>query len=207
MTRRHSRRDFFTSWFSSLSSAADAARPSPAPDPETALRPPGALVPDPRFLEACTGCEECVPAECVPACPTSSIVMLRLDEDRTVPGLTPAAAPCRLCTELPCIEACPDGALESPGGPMQVRMGIARVNPRRCVTFKGQPCDACYAACPYPSQAIMMIGGRPLVASGACTGCGLCEHACPEHPRAITVIAERHLVPGLRVPREEHDWK
>jgi ferredoxin len=51
----------------------------------------------------------------------------------------------------------------------------------------------------------MMIGGRPLVGSGACTGCGLCEHACPEEPRAIEVIPERDLVPGLRVPKTEYE--
>ena len=82
-------------------------------------------------------------------------------------------------------------------------MGIARVDPRRCITFHGERCDKCYTACPYPDQAIMSIGGRPLIGSGACTGCGLCEMACPEHPKAIVVIAERNLVPGLRIPKDE----
>ena len=50
----------------------------------------------------------------------------------------------------------------------------------------------------------MMIGGRPLVGSGACTGCGLCESVCPEEPKAIEIIAERQLVPGLRVPKSEY---
>jgi len=50
-----------------------------------------------------------------------------------------------------------------------------------------------------------MIGGRPLVGSGACTGCGLCEFACPEEPKAIAVVAERLLVPGLRVPKSEYE--
>jgi Pyruvate/2-oxoacid:ferredoxin oxidoreductase delta subunit len=71
------------------------------------------------------------------------------------------------------------------------------------VTFHGEICDKCYTACPYPDQAIMSIGGRPLIGSGACTGCGLCEMACPEYPKAIVVIAERNLVPGLRIPKDE----
>ncbi len=54
-----------------------------------------------------------------------------------------------------------------------------------------------------PHTELMMIGGRPLVGSGACTGCGLCEQVCPVRPRAIAVIPERHLVPGLRVPKGE----
>jgi ferredoxin-type protein NapG len=84
-----------------------------------------------------------------------------------------------------------------------VRLGIARVNPKTCVTFRGERCTRCYTACPYPDQAILLIGGRPLIGSGACTGCGLCELACPEYPKAIVVIAERNLVPGLRIPRDE----
>ena len=175
--------------------------PSP-PDADAVLRPPGALWPDTEFLAACTGC-----GDCVPACPTDSIFTLEGKDDNVVPALSPSAKPCYLCTDLPCIAACPDGALEDLGTPERVRMGIARVNPRRCVTFKGQMCDRCYKACPFPDLAIMMIGGRPLIASGMCTGCGLCEFSCPEAPKAIVVIAERHLIPGLRVPKEEHDWK
>jgi ferredoxin-type protein NapG len=125
--------------------------------------------------------------------------------DRRLPAIDPALKPCSLCDDLPCIAACPDGALVDPGGPDRVRIGIAKVDPRRCVTFRGQRCDRCYQICPYPDRAIMMIGSRPLVGSGACTGCGLCEYACPEEPKAIEVIAERLLVPGLRVPRTEYE--
>jgi ferredoxin len=130
--------------------------------------------------------------------------MIEDAEGRELPAIQPAADPCVLCDELPCVAACPDGALEHPGGPERVRIGIAKVDPRLCVTFKGQICDACFKACPYPHQAIMMIGARPLVGSGSCTGCGLCEYACPEEPKAITIVAERLLVPGLRVPKSEY---
>ena len=126
---------------------------------------------------------------------------------RLLPVIDPSARPCHLCSDLPCIAACPDGALIDPGGPERVRLGIAKVEPKRCVTFRGEVCRSCYAACPYPDRAILLIGGRPLVGSDACTGCGLCEQACPEHPKAIHVIAERNLVPGLRVPRDEYDRK
>ena len=194
MHRQRSRRDL-------LRGLVDAFRPAEpaAPDATTGLRPPGALAPDEAFLQACTGC-----GDCVPVCPADCIVMVR-DGDRELPTITPSRRPCSLCDDLPCIAACPDGALANPGGPERVRLGIARVVPRRCVTFQGQRCDLCYRACPYPDRAIMMIGARPLVGSGACTGCGLCEFACPESPKAISVIAERLLVPGLRVPKSEYN--
>ena len=194
MDRHRTRRDLLRGLFDPFRS------PRPAePNPQTMLRPPGALSPDPTFLEACTGC-----GDCVPVCPSDAIVMLEVEGDRKLPGIAPSRHPCTLCAELPCIAACPDGALANPGGPERVRIGIAKVDPRRCVTFRGERCDRCYRACPYPDRAIMMIGGRPLVGSGACTGCGLCEHACPETPKAIEVIAERLLVPGLRVPKSEY---
>jgi len=128
-----------------------------------------------------------------------------LAPDEDFLAINPGAKPCRLCDTLPCIAACPDGALVAPeGGPERVRIGIAKVDPRHCITFKGELCTRCYDACPYPDKALMMIGSRPLVGSGACTGCGLCEFACPTHPKAIVIVPERDLVPGLRVPRNEY---
>jgi ferredoxin-type protein NapG len=132
--------------------------------------------------------------------------MLEIDPGSSVPAIIPSITACVLCDDLPCVTACPDGALQPPaGGPEQVRIGIAKVDPRRCVTFLGQRCDRCYQVCPLPDRAIMMIGARPIVGSGACTGCGLCEQACPEEPKAITVIAERELIPGMRVPKTEYN--
>ena len=199
--RRHrSRRELLTGWFGVFRETSAAVAGSSAPDPATVLRPPGALKPDEEFLAACTGC-----GDCIPVCPPECIITIEGENDRLVPVIEPSVKPCYLCTELPCITACDEGALVDPGGPERVRLGIAKVDPRRCVTFKGETCRSCYAACPYPDRAIMLIGGRPLIGSGACTGCGLCEKACPEHPKAIVVIAERNLVPGLRIPREEYD--
>lgn len=194
-----SRRELFSSL---VDAVRGRRRPStsagPRSDPEVLLRPPGALSPDERFLEACTGC-----GDCVPVCPVECIVMVPDGAGRALPAIDPSYRACQLCSNLPCIPACGDGALLPVDGPEQIRIGIARVDPRRCVTFRGEACDACHRACPYPDRALMVIGGRPLVGSGACTGCGLCEAACPEAPKAIVVIPERRLVPGLRVPREE----
>jgi ferredoxin-type protein NapG len=201
MGRRRSRRDLLTSWrslFSPPSPQLRGAPPAP-PDRQRLLRPPGALQPDAAFLERCSGC-----GECVPACPIGAIFMDEHDDGALYPAIQPSRRPCSLCDGLPCIPACPDQALVDPGGGAAVRIGIAKVDPRLCVTFKGERCEICYKVCPFPDRAIMMIGTRPLVQSAACTGCGLCEFACPLTPKAITIVPERRLVPGLRVPEEEY---
>jgi len=198
--RQRSRRELLTGWFDVFRETTAAAAGASAPDPATVLRPPGALKPDEEFLAACTGC-----GDCIPVCPPQCIITIEREDGRLIPIIEPSVKPCYLCTELPCITACDEGALVDPGGPERVRLGIAKVDPRRCVTFKGEICRSCYTACPYPDSAIMLIGSRPLIGSGACTGCGLCEKACPEHPKAIVVVAERNLVPGLRIPRDEYN--
>jgi len=198
--RVRSRRDFLTSWFGAFRDASkELSKDGPA-DPAKALRPPGALDPDEDFLAACTRC-----GDCIPVCPVDAIITIEESDGRKLPAIDPGVKPCRLCTELPCIAACPDGALKAPeGGPDAVRLGIAKVDPRRCITFKGELCTRCHTACPYPDKALMLIGSRPLVGSSVCTGCGLCQFACPTHPKSIEIVPERDLVPGLRIPRNEY---
>ncbi len=199
MPRRHSRRDLFSSWFEILRGVSAPRKP----DPQRVLRPPGALTPDSTFLERCTGCGDCIEA-CVKDCLVSLEPSQAGPESISLPAVDPDGKPCQLCDDLPCIDACKEGALVDPGSAQGVRMGVARVDPRSCITFKGKLCRLCFNTCPLPHQAIMMIGSRPLVREGACTGCGLCVFACPTTPKAIRVIPERHLVEGLRIPKEEY---
>ncbi|MCP4897409.1 MAG: hypothetical protein GY906_10595 [bacterium] len=194
-----SRREFLTGWFDRLRETTEAATGKASPiDLERALRPPGAIDPDDAFLEACTSC-----MACAEACPTSSLVAVPTPTHDALPVLVPSRKPCYLCDGLPCVTACEDGALVQPTDTAQVRIGLARVNPNHCITFCGEICNRCFKACPFPNVAIMQIGGRPLVMSGGCTGCGLCEFACPTEPRAIQVVPEKDMVPGLRIPKDE----
>jgi ferredoxin-type protein NapG len=193
------RRELFTSLFSSVSDRTRDVRASSSTKgaPEL-LWPPGALEPSDAFLAACTGC-----GDCIEACPADALFTIERADGTPLPVIDPVRQPCLLCDDIPCIPACPEKALAPIASPEAIRIGIAKVNPATCITFRGEICDRCYQACPYPNQALMMIGGRPLVGSSFCTGCGLCERACPVSPRAIRVVPERHLVPGLRVPKSE----
>jgi ferredoxin-type protein NapG len=160
------------------------------------VNPPGALQPDAAYFAACTGCEACVKA-----CPYDCIAMTNIgDEPRRVAVIYPERKPCRVCSDLPCVAACKDGALVHPGSTRQVHMGVAQVDPGRCRTFRGERCDLCVKYCPFPDEAIRLMGTRPVVMASACTGCGICATVCPD--RAILIVPERDLVPGPRVPRD-----
>lgn len=197
MTRDLSRKEFFRELLG-VGRRATSARTGAASRPPVLLRPPGALLPDERYLQACTGC-----VACLEVCPKDAIRLhpSPADPERQIAVLEVGRVPCVLCDAVPCAAVCPDGALIHPGSARQVRIGVAQVDPRLCRTFRGEGCDVCVRVCPYPGEAIRMIGHRPVVMPAACTGCGLCEAACPERPVAIMVHPERDLVPGMRIPK------
>jgi ferredoxin-type protein NapG len=182
-----SRRELFT-WWRRPSAADEFLQPAPtAPPTWQPLRPPGA-VDESRFADVCVRC-----GHCVAACPADAIFPLG-PVDATSPRLvgTPAIRPreqaCVLCTGLLCTHSCPSGALSPLSSNFQVAMGTARVDERRCLTFHGQKCDACWRACPIAGAITLDAAGAVRVDSQKCVGCGLCEAVCPTEPTSIRVI-------------------
>lgn len=171
------------------------------------LRPPGALD-EFAFLTACTRCEKCIEA-----CPQDALVKAGPSAGLglNAPVLEPRRMACFLCSELPCITACPEGALVWPKlalpdgtaleGPAAVRIGLATVKEKLCLTYAGEdreavPCTVCVDRCPYPGEAIRMVKAEsgpdhPEVLDDRCTGCGLCTFGCPAPEAAIVVVPKK----------------
>jgi len=174
------------------------------------LRPPGALD-ELEFLTKCTRCDKCMRA-----CPENAIQMAPASAGLALktPFIDPRSVPCFLCTALPCITACEDEALVWPRhrradgtvleGPKASRMGTARVKQGSCVTWgnlerEARACRICVDRCPYPEEAIRLVGpvegepmGHPEVDADHCTGCGICVFSCPSEPSAIVVDPRRN---------------
>lgn len=118
---------------------------------------------------------------CVAACEAA---ILRLHEgDHTlagVPYLDVSKTGCSFCGA--CAEACPEARL--PVLPLPGALGVARLDPGRCLAINGVVCLACSQAC--DARAIALDARqRPRVTAG-CTGCGACVGSCPT--RALSVI-------------------
>ena len=153
-------------------------------DPVTTnhLRPPGA-VPEEIFLGKCIRC-----GRCAEVCSYLSIKMLdaRWGVHAGTPLIDVEEIPCYLC--MKCVEVCPTGTLQKVKQ-SEVRMGLAVVNQRQCLSWKGEIlCRSCYNACPFKEKAIYMKDQiMPVVDEKYCTGCGLCTKACPTKPKAINI--------------------
>lgn len=156
------------------------------PKREGTLVPPGA-VGTRHFYETCTAC-----GLCISNCP-NGVLHARVDlQHLAQPEMDFGSGFCRPeCTV--CSDICPTGAILplKSGEKHTISIGIARVDPLKCLANEGENCGNCARHC--PSGAIRMVtveDGRriPTVNEERCIGCGACEYLCPVRPvSAITV--------------------
>ncbi len=149
-----------------------------------AHRPRGPGLPWPAgSAPASATCAACAEAPCVTACEAG---IVRRHEDghdwQGVPWLDFRQAGCTLCAE--CLLACPaaPAGLDLAALPA---LGVARIDPARCIAHQGVICLSCQTACP-----VRAIQGDfvslPHIDTDRCTGCGQCVAPCPGH--ALTVV-------------------
>lgn len=182
MAEKLSRRDLFSLF--RRSALPDNKPPALA----VPLRPPSA-VDEATIGDSCFRC-----GACVNACPRQAITPLppEYNERAGTPHIVARDAPCVLCEGLLCTTVCPSGTLHPLQQPQEVHMGLAQVNPKRCLPHRGQACMRCHDQCPMPGAIVMDDRGRPQVTE-SCTGCGLCEYYCPTEPAAIRVLPRSTL--------------
>ena len=60
------------------------------------------------------------------------------------------------------------------------RIGLAVIDPQRCIAWISGSCRVCVDACPYEALSAD-ASGRPIVDSTRCNGCGICEYRCPSN--------------------------
>lgn len=150
------------------------------------LRPPGAKK---DFIRKCIRC-----GKCYQVCPYKTIRLAFLEfgiHNLYTPFIIPREVPCYLCMKCPPV--CPSGALDrSLTEKTKVKMGIAKIDEKKCLAYLGTLCRSCYQNCPIFNEAITIDDElKPKVNKDKCVGCGICENVCPVEDAAIIVSGEK----------------
>lgn len=142
------------------------------------IRPPWALS-ETLFLDACTGC-----GNCIKACPESILVKGSAD----FPIVDFTDGDCTFCQA--CVDSCNDDALNKlQEQPAWHHKAIAIDS---CLPKKGIACQSCQDSCEVRAITFSpRIGGpaSPEINHEICNGCGACFSVCPSDAIAFTQAA------------------
>ncbi|MFC4765713.1 ferredoxin-type protein NapF [Dyella koreensis] len=143
----------------------------------TTIRPPWALL-EPRFLDACTRC-----GECVETCPEQVLVI----GTGGYPEFDPRLGECSFCGS--CVDTCASKALDRSTTSLPWHWK-AHIQHDRCFAEQGIVCASCADGC--PERAIRLrpaLGGIQTITvdPAACTGCGACVSLCPATAIALRI--------------------
>jgi len=162
------------------------------------LRPPGVMN-EPRFVERCLRC-----FQCVESCPNRIIKITGMDaglDSLFTPHLEYRENGCDFNCQV-CQQVCPNFAIpmQSLEEKQKSKIGLAAIDENLCVVFSQDTnCLVCEEFCPVPYKAIKVIEKEkevngehtilryPVVDAELCIGCGMCEAFCPVVSRAIIV--------------------
>lgn len=141
------------------------------PEEAELLRPPGGQ--DESSLRAlCIKCDRCrsaCPQHCVePAAVSDGFLLARTPKLNFHRGL------CDFCGK--CIDACPTGALHA-FDPYADKIGIARINTEKCISYTRGTCTVCQGSCPYDALTFNE-NNHPEIDASLCNGCGACVMVC-----------------------------
>ena len=140
--------------------------------PGSLQRPPGALH-EGDFVARCARC-----MRCFDACQAGALSIAHVGSGMANVG-TPVLdiTKCILCMD--CVNACPSGAL-SKIPKKEGHLGLAVVDPARCLTWKKKKCQDCYRACRQAKAIKFDKEKHPIIDEEKCNGCGACVRRCPE---------------------------
>lgn len=181
------RREFFGTLLNDIRYMAGTVLKAVAPK-RNLIRPPGAM----EEIAYLAGCQRC--GRCKVVCPVSAIRIAGPDQGTSVgtPYLIPDEQPCTFC--LKCIEACPSGALEHQENKENYTIGIATIDPNRCLAYNHQLCGSCIYACPVDIMALQFKEFQyPFIDPEKCNGCGQCVKLCIAPDSAIEVTLRKSI--------------
>lgn len=150
------------------------------------VRPPGGQD-QARLRALCLKCDRCRSA-----CPRKVIATVDPGSsllDMRTPRIDFHLGFCDYCGV--CQQVCPTQALAPGFDPAREALGVARLNPSKCLAYSTK-CERCKDSCPYGALSFDERS-RPVINEGLCNGCGRCVSVCQSNVAASYSGRERAL--------------